>query len=185
MHPGQLSVYPNCSESVRRNGARRTCRTSGTNGGKRAGVCGCNTAALIPILPPSSSSALGVNSLPSASSSSRAASPSFAQRQSFDWQCQQALCSIHPSVPSAFLVQIVNPEDPDDGWMAAEASTIFAHRTVPRENSAPSHISFMRCLAVSTHRKPTVHAGCIRHKPRQQINGLLTFRHPKLTPLPV
>ena len=33
-HPGQLSVYPNCSKSVRRDGARRTCRKSGTDGGK-------------------------------------------------------------------------------------------------------------------------------------------------------
>ena len=33
-------------------------------------------------------------------------------------------------------------------------------------NSAPYHVSFVCCLAVSTHRKPTVHAGCIRHKPR-------------------
>ena len=46
----------------------------------------------------------------------------------------------------------------------------LAHRTVPRGwNSAPSHISLTRCLAVSAHRKQTVHAGCIRHKPRQQI----------------
>ena len=56
---------PNCSKSVRRNGARRTCRTSG--GG--TGACGCKTGALIPTLPPSSSSAGGVDSLPSASSS--------------------------------------------------------------------------------------------------------------------
>ena len=45
------------------------CRTSGANGGKRTAACGCNTGALIPTLPPSSSSAFGVNSLPSASSS--------------------------------------------------------------------------------------------------------------------
>ena len=68
-HPGQLSVYPNCLKSVRRNGARRTCRNSCANGGKGTASCGCNTHALIPTLPPSSSSALGVNSLPSASSS--------------------------------------------------------------------------------------------------------------------
>ena len=37
------------------------------------------------------------------------------------------------------------------------------------ENSAPSHVSFGNCLAVSTHCKPTVHAGCTRHKPRQQV----------------
>ena len=63
-----LSVYPNCSKSVRRNGARRTCRNSCTNGSGGSASCGCNTSALIPTLPPSSSSPFGVNSLPCASS---------------------------------------------------------------------------------------------------------------------
>ena len=67
-HAGQLSVWPNCSKSVRRNGARRTCRNSGTNRGRGIAACGCNTGAMIPTLPPSSSSAFGVNSLPCASS---------------------------------------------------------------------------------------------------------------------
>ena len=40
-----------------------TCRNSGTNGGRGTASCGCNTGALIPTLPPSSSSALGANSL--------------------------------------------------------------------------------------------------------------------------
>ena len=60
----QVPVYPNCSKSVLRNGARRTCRNSGTNGGGGTAACGYNTGALIPTLPPSSSSAFGVNSLP-------------------------------------------------------------------------------------------------------------------------
>ena len=42
---GNLPVYPNCSKSVRRSGARRTCRTSGANGGRRT-ACGCNTTQL-------------------------------------------------------------------------------------------------------------------------------------------
>ena len=62
-------MYPNCSKSVWRNGARRTCRTSGANGGGGTAACGCKTSALVPTLPPSSSSAFGVYSLPSASSS--------------------------------------------------------------------------------------------------------------------
>ena len=48
----------------------------------------------------------------------------------------------------------------------------FHHTRSPncaKGNSAPSHISFTRCHDVSTLRKPTVHAGCTRHKPRQQI----------------
>ena len=32
-------------------GARRTCRTSGANGGRGTAACGCNTSALIPTLP--------------------------------------------------------------------------------------------------------------------------------------
>ena len=38
-------------------------RNSGTNGSGGIARCGCNTGALIPTLPPSSSSAFGVNSL--------------------------------------------------------------------------------------------------------------------------
>ena len=54
--------------------------------------------------------------------------------------------------------------------MAAKESTTLAHQTVPREGTARlPHVSFVCCLAVSTNRKPTVHAGCIRHKPRQQV----------------
>ena len=37
----------------------------------------------------------------------------------------------------------MNPEDPDDGWVAAEASAVFAHRTVPGSwNSLPTFRSF-------------------------------------------
>ena len=50
-------------------GARRTCRTSSANCRKGTAACGCDTGALIPTLPPSSSSAFGVSSLQSASSS--------------------------------------------------------------------------------------------------------------------
>ena len=38
-----------------------------------------------------------------------------------------------------------------------------------KRNGAPSHTSFVCCLRVSTNRKPTVHAGGMRHKPSQQI----------------
>ena len=47
-HPGQLSAHPNCWKSALRGGARRTCRNSGTKGGKGTAACGCNTGALIP-----------------------------------------------------------------------------------------------------------------------------------------
>ena len=43
------------------------------------------------------------------------------------------------------------------------------HRTVPRVNGTPSHTSFVCCLAVSTSRNTTVHAGGIRHKTSHQI----------------
>ena len=77
----QLSVYPNFPKSVRRDGARRTCRTSGAKGVKRAGACGCKTSALIPVLPPSSS-AFGVNSLPNASSCKQAVHRSLGRNRS-------------------------------------------------------------------------------------------------------
>ena len=173
-HPGQLSVKPNYSKSVRRNGARRTCRHSGTNGGSEIAAYGCNTSALIPALPPSSSSALGVNSLHCVSSNKlpvhRSPGKNHLIVRAFTTvPTTKALCLIQPSVPSTFLARIVNPKGPNDGWKAAKAATTLAHRTVPRGNSAPSHISFVCCLAVSTYRKPTMHAGGIRHKPRQQI----------------
>ena len=76
---------------------------------------------------------------------------------------------IDASIPSAFLVQIVIPESSDGGWMAAKASTTLAHRTVKKRNSAPSHISFTRCLAVSTVPKPAVHAVGIRRKTNQHL----------------
>ena len=100
---------------------------------KEPGACGCNASALIPTPSPSSSCALGVNSLPSASSSrlpvhrSLGGNRLIVRTSPLHWRCQQVLCSIRPSVPSTFLVQIVNPEDPDDGWMAAEAPAAFAH----------------------------------------------------------
>ena len=80
-------------------------------------------------------------------------------------------CSIHPPVPSTFLIQIVNPEDQDEGWMAAETSTMFAHRTVPEEGTARRPT--FRSYAVLPSR-PTANRRCMlaaRHKPRQQIVG--------------
>ena len=47
---GNCQCSQNYSKSVRRNGARRTCRNSGTSGGKGTASCGCNTSALIPTL---------------------------------------------------------------------------------------------------------------------------------------
>ena len=93
-------------------------------GGRGTALCGCNTGALIPTPPPTSSGAFGVNSLPSASSSKLPVhrSPAVPTGTVFD----------PASGPSTFLVQIVYPEGPDGGWMAAKASTTLVHRTVPR-----------------------------------------------------
>ena len=153
-------MEPNCSKSVRRDGARRTCRNSGTSWGKGIAACGWNTGTLIPTLPPSFPSAFGVNSLPCAPSKKLPIHHSHggnrlivrAFTSPHNLQCQQALCLIHPSVPSTFLAHIVNPKGPNGGWRAAKASTTFARQTVPRGFSAPSHISFVFCFfAVSTH----------------------------------
>ena len=104
----------------------------------------------------------------------QAASPSFAWRQSFD--CSAFTTPLAVPTSTVFDLSFGPKYLPcSNRWMAAEASTTLAHRTVPRGNSAPSHISFIRCLAVSTHRKPTVHAGCIRHKPLQQIMACWHF----------
>ena len=65
---GNCLCNRNCSTSVGRNDARRTCRNSDINGGGGIAACGCITGALIPTLPPSSSNALGANSLRCASS---------------------------------------------------------------------------------------------------------------------
>ena len=53
-----------------------------------------------------------------------------------------------------------------------------------RENAASSHTSVVCCLTISTHEKPTVHAGCIRQNPKSTDRGPLALQHPKLTPLP-
>ena len=67
-NPEQMSAYPNRSKSLLHNGARRTCQESVTGGGTGTDACGCNTSALIPILPPWSSAAFGASSPPRASS---------------------------------------------------------------------------------------------------------------------
>ena len=67
-NPGQMSAYPNRSKSLLHSGARRTCRESVTCGCTGTDACGCNTSALIPGLPLSSSAVFGANSLPRASS---------------------------------------------------------------------------------------------------------------------
>ena len=76
-------------------------RNSGTNGGGGIAACGCNTGARIPTLPPSSSSAFGVNSLPCASSNK---------------------LPVHRSPGGNRLIV--------RGWMAAKGSITLAHRTV-------------------------------------------------------
>ena len=74
------------------------------------------------------------------------------------WQCANKHCvrSIHrPQVPSLFRTWVQKTQR-TGGWL--QTSTILAHRTVPGVTNAPSHNSFTHCLAVSTHRKRTVHA---------------------------
>ena len=93
---------------------------------KELAACGCNTGALIPILPPSSS-AFGVNSLPSASSIKEPAHRWHGRNRSIV-RPKHCVRSIHrPQVP--LLVQIVNPQGPEEGWIVAETSTKFALRT--------------------------------------------------------
>ena len=123
---------------------------------------GCNTGALIPTLPPSSSSAFGANSLPCASSNKLPYCFGFHHSTG---GANKYLYSIQPSVPSTFLAQIVNPKGPDDGHMVAEASITLAHRTVPREERRASLHSF-RKLSCRLHQPKT---GGMRHKPSQQI----------------
>ena len=189
-HPRQLSVYPNCSNSVLRNGARRTCRNSGTNGSTGTASCSCNTSALISTLPPSSSSAFGVNSLPNVSCSKLPAhrSPGCNRLivRAFTTPLAVSISTVFdPSVPSTFLVQTVNPEGPDDGWMAAKASTTLAHRTVPeREQRAfPRFVRMLSCRLDT----PQTDGACWLHAAQATStdHGLLALRHPKLTPLPV
>ena len=124
--------------------------------------CGCNTGALIPTLPPSSTSAFGAKSLPGAS-------------------FQQATIPLVATVWSFWRSPLHS--------LAVPTSTVFDPSIDPknlpcsfRESKGPRrrldgcqgihhtpHTSFVCCLAVSTNRKPTVHAGGIRRTPSQQI----------------
>ena len=122
-------------------------------------ACGCDTGTLIPTLPLFQ---CVLCQFTAECFVQQAASPSFAWRQSFD-------CSIHPSAPS-FLVPIVNPDGPGGGWMAAMASS--PHSLTELCHSARA--------VLPIHRKPTVHAGCIRHKPRQQI--MVCWGHDRIWP---
>ena len=159
-------MYPICSQSVRRNGARRTCRTSGVNGGEGTAAYGCKTGALIPTLLPSSSSAFGVNQLPSASCGNRLIVRAFTNPLAvptstvFD-------PSIGPKCLPCSNRESRGPRRRKDGCKGIHR---VRSPNCARERPARLHtFRSKRCHAISTHRKQTVHAGCTRHKPRQQI----------------
>ena len=108
--------------------------------------------------------------------------PSFAWRQPFDCsslhlQCQQVLCSLHPSVPSTVLAQIVNPLGPNDGWMFAKASTTLARRAVPREELGVFPL-FFRMLSCSLG-QPKTDGACRWHTAQA-----MSPQHQKPTQLP-
>ena len=90
-----------------------------------------------------------------------------------------------PSIGPMYLVQIVNPAGPDGGWMAAKASTILDHRTVPGEEQRafPHFVHTLSCR----HDPPQNDGACWLHTARATStdHGLLALRHPKLTTLPV
>ena len=172
---GNLSVYPNRSMSVRRNGARRTCRNSGTNGGKGAASCAYNTGALIPTLPPSSSSACGVNSLPTASSGKlpvhRSPGGNRLIVRAFTTPLEVPTSTVFDASIGPKYLPCSKRESrrPDGGWMAAKAFTTLAHRTVPR---GTARLPTFRSYAVLPSR-PTANRRCMLAaygtKPRQQI----------------
>ena len=163
---------------------------SGTNGGTGTAACGCNTGALIPTLPPSSSNAFGANTLPCASSKTSChfivrlvAAVLLFGLSPLHLQCQQVLYLIHPSVPSTFPAQIVIPQGPDGGWMAAKASTTLAHRTVPmEERRAFPH--FFRVLSSRLDQPKTNGAWWHTAQAKSTDRCLLAPQHPKLTPPP-
>ena len=158
-HPGQLSVYPNCPKSVRRNGARRTFRTSGTNGGKGTGACGCNTGALTPILPMAHSVLIRCRVLrPAGCQSIVRPAAIVCLFGPSPLHCQQVPCSIHPLAPSTVLVQIVNPEDPDGGWMAAKGIHHISSPNCGKGETA--RLRTFRSHAVLPSR-PTANRGCM------------------------
>ena len=108
---------------------------------KGRAACGCNTGALIPTLQCIWCQFAAVCFV-------QDAIPSLAP----------VLYSIHPLVPSTFLAQIVNPS--------------IHHTRLPncaKGRPARLPLLFVCCLAVSTNRNPTVHAGGIQHTPSQQI----------------
>ena len=94
------------------------------------------------------------------------AGPSFAWRQSFDCsRLQHSTCGANkqrvwsiqwPQVPSLFKSWIQRAQT-TVGWLQRHPPHSL-NELCQGENSAPSHVSFVCCLAVSTHRKPTVHA---------------------------
>ena len=134
------------------------CRNSGTNGGRGIAACGCNTGALIPTLQPSSSSAWGVNSLPSASSSKlpvhRSPGDNRLVVRAFTTPLAVPTITVFdPSIGPKYL-PCSNRESkghqPTVGWLQRHPPHSLTE-LCQRGNSAPSHISFVCCLAVSTH----------------------------------
>ena len=162
-------MQPNWSKSALRNGARRTCRNSGTNGGRGTAACGCNTRALIPTSP----NAFGANSLPCASSNKLPFNRSPAGNRllilAFTTPLAVPTSKIGPKYLHCSNRESKRPKRLLDGCRSI--LTELCHG----EHGAPSHTSFVCFLAVSTNRKPTVHAGGIRHKVKSTDRGLLAW----------
>ena len=164
-----------CSKSDRRNGARRTFRTSGANGGRGTAACGCKTGALIPTLPPSSSSACGANSLPSASSSKlpvhRSPGGNRLIVRAFTTPLAVPTSTVFdPSIGPKYLPCSNRESRGPRRRLGLQRHPPYSFTELCQgRNSAPSHMSLVCCLTVPTHRKSTVHAGCTRHKPRQHV----------------
>ena len=153
-------MWPNCSKSVRRNGARHTCRNSGTNESRGIAACGCNTGALIPTLPPSSSNALGVYSLPCASSNKlpvhRSPGGNRLIVRAFTTPLAVPTSTVFdPSIGPKYLPS--SNRESKGPKRRLDGCTGIHHTRSPNcakgGNSTPSHISFVCCLAVTTDRK--------------------------------
>ena len=90
------------------------------------------------------------------------AGPSFAWRQSF--YCSGLDSSIGPNNLPCSNRESRGPRRRLDG-----CKSIHHTRSLNCAKGRTARLPTFRSYAVLTHCKPTVHAGCIRHKPRQQI----------------
>ena len=125
------------------------CRNSGTIGGRGIAACGCNTSALIPTLQPSSSSAWGVISLPSASTSKLPVHRSpgdnrLVVRALTTPLAVPTITVFDPSIGPKYL-PCSNRESkghqPTVGWLQRHPPHSLTE-LCQRGNSAPSHIFF-------------------------------------------